>query len=503
MLPVYSNPAELEKLVKEKYAVPQFLMMENAANAMAAFILEKVPELPRGKAPASVVIACGKGNNGGDGYALARLLQDKLCITLLSIEPPAAQEALAQQKMYLKLGLKALSASTGKDLKLFEKKCLDADFVVDCIYGTGFHGELKPETSAIIKLMNKSHGIKIACDIPSALEFSADYTITMGENKLALFSDKAKAVCGKLIVPELGISRQKFEAAGNSRVKPTAWLIEESDIKLPLRINRAAHKGTCGHTSVLCGDKAGAAIIAATAAMNFGSGLTSLVQMPAIADSLPHGTPLSQFKISPSLMIADSIPKKTTCIAAGSGFSEFSESAAELLISWIKKCSSPAVVLDAGMLTSPKTPELLKSLNCFENAKIILTPHPGELSSLLKNCRAKGDISVAALANSPETKIAAGLFLNKLFPRTTVIMKSANTFIACEGKIYLIADGAPSLAKGGSGDLLAGLTSALLAQGYSTKDAAITATGYHASLSKKLGEQAYNLTPDKFLKKIF
>ena len=492
MLPLYSKPAELEKLAKEKYAVPQFLMMENAAKAMADFILKKASGRSDGGSQSSIAIVCGKGNNGGDGYALARLLQDKLKVTVIALEAPAAEEATVQYKMCTKLGIKILKTKKFPALT-------HEDFIVDCIYGTGFHGELSPEIKKIIKQMNASPSIKIACDIPSGLAFQADYTITMGSNKLALFSDKAKAVCGEIITADLGIARERFEGL----LKPEAYLIQNEDLILPLRKDRAAHKGTYGHTAVLCGDKAGASILCASAAMNFGSGLTTIIKNTAA---------LSQFKISPSLMLSDSLPARTSCLALGSGFSEFSDTAAETLVSFFQKIYSsqssqasrpaqgPAAVLDAGMLTSPKTPQLLKNLNRFGNARIILTPHLGELSGLLKNCKAKGDISVTALADCPESKIAAGLFLNKLFPRTTVIMKSANTFIACQGKIYIVADGCPSLAKGGSGDILAGLAAALLAQGYSAKDAAITAAGYHASLSKKLGNQAYNLTPEKLLK---
>lgn len=486
MLPVYNNSSELEKLAKDKFAIPEFLMMENAAKSLADFILERAAA---NAGPQNVVIACGKGNNGGDGYALARLLQDKLEITLLSFETPTAEEARAQYEMCLRLGIKILSAENPDDLKTFEKACKSADYIVDCLYGTGFHGELKDSAAAIINCMNKGKGIKIACDISSGLAFNADYTITMGCQKLSLFSDKAKAVSGEIILADLGISRHNFENQASTNI----WLIETGDRILPLRKNRAAHKGTYGHTAVLCGDKAGAAILSATAAMNFGSGLTSLVKTSA--------SDLNQFKISPSLMIADSIPAKTTCIALGSGFSDFSEQAEVMLIKWFEESSSPAVVLDAGLLTSPKTPELLSKLNSFNKARIILTPHLAELSKLLENCGAP-EHKVSALVENPELKIEAGLFLTKRFPHTTVIMKSANTFIASEGQTFIIADGVQALAKGGSGDILAGMAAALLAQGYSAKDAAITAAEHHAQSARSLGEEAYNLTPEALISKI-
>ncbi len=577
MQKIFINPSKLEKLAKENFAIPPFLMMENAARAMADFVEEK-SVARQNEICKSVLIICGKGNNGGDGYALARLLQDKFDVTVAALEPPTADEAKAQYEMCRRLGvkIKEISKDTNTaestDVSHLEKICkalASGDFVIDCIYGTGFHGELSPQIKKIIDIMNANRAIKIACDIPSALEFAADYTITMGCQKLTLYSDKAKAVCGEIIVADLGISRHKFENPNHSKPEDShhwkseernshncdsegqdarhyesesqdfhhceskgrsnLYLIQPDDRVLPLRKDRAAHKGKYGHTAVMCGDKAGAAILSATAAMNFGSGLTSLIKT--------QESNLNQFRISPSLMIADSIPKKTTCIAMGSGFTEFPKQAASTLLEWFKSSKSPAAVLDAGVLTSPEFPQFLKELNECEDARIVLTPHLSELSKLLEVCiswaragalsgaasgasatdnpQQSSEISslsanlppeicsITALANSPEVKITAGNFLTSLFPRTTVIMKSANTFIASEGETFIIADGAQSLAKGGSGDILAGLTAALLAQDYTARSAAITAAEHHALLSQELDPQSYSLTPEKLLEELY
>ena len=498
MIPVFANPSALEAQAKEKYAIPNFLMMENAAKAMADFIVNEMAAAVASPAPARAIIVCGKGNNGGDGYALARLLQNKLEIILLCLEPPTADEAKVQYEMCRRLGIRIWDAGSKEDFESFQKLCAELgerDFLIDCIYGTGFHGELKAEIKKILEIMNAAGGKKIACDISSGLFFQADYTITMGSQKLALYSDKAKAVSGKIIVAELGLASEKFEGSDAAQ----AFLIEDSDLILPLRKNRAAHKGTYGHTAVFCGEKSGAAIMAATAAMNFGSGLTSLV--PAA------GSDLAQFKISPSLMISENIPAKASCLLLGSGFTGFPSAAAGAVLDWFKQSEKPAAVFDAGILTAPEALEFLCELNKVENARIILTPHLYELARLLEICKAKKpDASiitdVASLAENPQAKLEAGRFLTSLFPKSTIIMKSANTFIAEGDEVFIITDGAQSLAKGGSGDILAGLAASLLAQGYETKTAAITAAGYHASLSKRVGEEAFNLTPEKLLEMI-
>jgi len=466
MQKVFSKGAELEKLAKESFSVPPFLMMENAAKAMADFILTKPHN--------SVFIVCGKGNNGGDGYALARLLLEKAKVTVLSVDSPTAEEAETQFQMCSKLGIEIISSIPSK---------IVADIIVDCIYGIGFHGDLKPEIITLLDKLNKSKALKIACDISSGLYFKADYTLTMGEQKTCLYSDKAKDVSGEIIVCDLGFPRNKFEEA----LCPDAFLIEEDDMILPLRTKKSSHKGTYGHTAVFAGEKSGAGIIAATAAMNFGSGLTTIIK--------GENSNLEQFKISPELMLSENIPEKTTCIVIGPGFGnpENSKTALNKFISWFKSTKNPNAVIDADLLTWKDLPQLLEELNSVENAKIVLTPHLSELSRFVK------EYDVKTLAESAETKLKLARDLNIKYPDTTVVMKSANTFIAAEEKVYICGDGVQSLAKGGSGDVLAGMIGALLSQGYSAKDAAISAVECHALAAKKTGATAYDMTPEKLI----
>ncbi len=479
MQKVFSNPAEIEKLAKEQYALPQFLMMENAAKGIAEFILDFAPE--------HVLILCGKGNNGGDGYAVARLLQGKCEVTVISIEAPAAEEAKAQYEMCRRLGIPVFSQPPSSK----------PGIILDCIYGTGFHGELPTSVKDLLEYANKSKAIKIACDIPSGLYFQADYTITMGCQKLALYSDKARAVCGKIIVQDLGLARNKFEATSN------VFLIESTDISLPFRKNRAAHKGTYGHTAVFSGDKGGACILAATAAMKFGSGLTTIINHT--------GSELSQFRIPPALMISDKLPKKTSCILLGPGVIDHNLSDDQMIGDYFRNGNKThAAVFDAGVFDMKGYIEEIKTYSQEASNKIVLTPHLSELQRFLKRVRefysevsyTEDEISIESLANSPETKIKIGREINQLFPNAVLIMKSANTFIAYQGNTYIITDGSQNLAKGGSGDILAGMIAALLSQGYTSLDAAITACEHHALTARKLGAEAYNLTPEEIISNI-
>ena len=483
---VFDNPSKLESLVKQKYGFPEFIMMENAALAIKNLILEQKP------APdAKCLILCGKGNNGGDGYALARLISGHLQPLLFTLEPPAASEAKAQYDMCRKMGIKFVSAAA--------LSSMSPDFIVDCLYGTGFKGELSPKVQKIIDTANKSKAIRIACDIPTALAFDAHYTVTMGEHKLALFSDKAKQVCGQIITAPLGVDPELFE----KHLSPAAFLINSQDMKLPFRTNKAAHKGTYGHTAVMTGEKAGAAIICATAAMNFGSGLTSLIRCP--------DSNLVQFKISPELMISEPdakglpvIPAKTTCVVYGPGIQNVWGEDLVVIGEWFAKPSvkAPAAVFDAGVFGDVHFADLLSILNLRPDARIVLTPHLLELTRLCNALNIFPKLTVQELADNPETKIKVGKKINSLLPNTTLVIKSANTFIADKGQTYIITDGTPSLAKGGSGDVLAGLIASLLAQGYTPKDAAVTACQAHALAAKKTGASTYALTPVKLIKAV-
>ena len=467
---IFDNPSELEALVKQKYGIPDFMMMENAALAIKQLIY------------GNCLILCGKGNNGGDGYALARLLGNSCKVFLYKLAEPTAKEAQTQYQMCKKLGIKFVSHTQALDIMSAATKDTPL-FIVDCLFGTGFKGELPANVQKLIDTANKAQATRIACDIPSGLAFDAHYTVTMGEHKLALFSDKAKQVSGQIIVTDLGLDRTVFESAS----RPAALLVTADDMKLPYRTNKAAHKGNYGHTAVMAGEKSGAAIICATAAMHFGSGLTTLVETP--------DSNLKQFKISPELMISKSVPAKTTCAVFGPGM-------AECALPDDTVCKIPALVFDAGVFGNPDFVDLLAKLDSRAGSRIVLTPHLLELVRLCKNLKIKPEPTVEALANDPALKIKIGQKINKLFPNTVLVIKSANTFIAAGGQTYIISDGVPSLAKGGSGDVLAGMIAALLAQGYSAQDAAITACQAHALAGKKIGAGTYALTPIKLIKAV-
>lgn len=493
MQKIFKNPAQLEKDVKQKYSIPDFLMMENAASGIADFILKKSGITENQSATGSqpeVLFICGKGNNGGDGYAVARKLCDKMNVKIFCTSIPTAKEALYQHDLCKQLKLTFIS----KDEYFTECRNLQPyDFIIDCLFGIGFHGTINADDKKILQAANDSRAVKIACDIPSALEFNADYTLTMGSNKLSLYSDKARNASGKIILINLGIPQKSFEQ------QTDIFLIQNEDMKLPFRKDRSVHKGAFGFASVFAGEKPGAGIIAATSALHFGAGYSCLIRMPE--------SNLEQFQVPPELMIDSVIPPKTTCILTGSGLGTGTpaKNAASLLKKWIATEKKPCCVFDADIFYNEALPDLLEMLNKNPEAQTILTPHPKEFVSLMNllSIPLRQDFLTTDSIDNTEAKMEAAKIFMQKFPNAVLIMKSSVTYIAAQGTFYICADGNQSLAKAGSGDVLAGLACSLLAQGYTAKDAAITAVQAHASASTvREYKDSYALTPQTLIENL-
>lgn len=287
--------------------------------------------------------------------------------------------------------------------------------------------------------------------------FCADLTIAMGALKLALFSDAAKDCVGRIKVANLGISRSNFEE------RSEYFLLQKSDLKLPLRTKQNTNKGDFGHTYVVSGQMSGAAQMAALAAHAIGSGLVSVVS----------DEPLN---LSPILMQKSSF-NAARVVVCGCGLGEQKIDLAALRD---KSC-----VIDADLCYES---EILSLLNA--NSNLILTPHPKEFCSLLK-IAGIADISVSELQ---ERRFEFARAWSEKFSGV-LVLKGANTLIAQAGVIYVCDKGSAALAKGGSGDVLAGLIGGLLAQGYSPLQASICGVLAHALAARAFAKNSYALNP--------
>ncbi|WQR83133.1 NAD(P)H-hydrate dehydratase [Helicobacter pylori] len=463
MLSVYEKVDALDKRAIEELFLSEDILMENAAMALERAVLQNA------SLGAKVIILCGSGDNGGDGYALARRLIGRFRV--LVFEMKRAKSPMCQLQ-------KERAKKAGVTIKTYEENALnqnlECDVLVDCVVGSAFKGELEPFLN--FESLSQKARFKIACDIPSGIDskgrvdkraFKADTTISMGAIKSCLLSDRAKDYVGELKVGHLGVFNPIYE------IPTDTFLLEKSDLKLPLRDKKNAHKGDYGHAHVLLGKHSGAGLLSAISALSFGSGVVSVQALECEITS--NNKPLE-------LVFCENFPNPLSAFALGMGL----ENIPKDFKKWLELAPC---VLDAGVFYHK---EVLQALE----KEVILTPHPKEFLSLLKLVGI--NISMLELLDN---KLEIARDFSQKYPKVVLLLKGANTLIAHQGRTFINILGSVALAKAGSGDVLAGLIVSLLSQNYTPLDAAINASLVHALASLEF-KNNYALTPLDLIEKI-
>ncbi|EJB83974.1 bifunctional ADP-dependent NAD(P)H-hydrate dehydratase/NAD(P)H-hydrate epimerase [Helicobacter pylori] len=461
MLSVYEKVNALDKRAIEELFLSEDILMENAAMALERAVLQNA------SLGAKVIILCGSGDNGGDGYALARRLIGRFRV--LVFEMKLAKSPMCQLQ-------KERAKKVGVVIKTYEEKNedLECDVLIDCVVGSAFKGELEPFLD--FESLSQKARFKIACDIPSGIDskgrvdkraFKADTTISMGAIKSCLLSDRAKDYVGELKVGHLGVFNQVYE------IPTDTFLLEKSDLKLPLRDKKNAHKGDYGHAHVLLGKHSGAGLLSALSALSFGSGVVSVQALECEITS--NNKPLE-------LVFCENFPNLLSAFALGMGL----ENIPKDFNKWLELAPC---VLDAGVFYHK---EVLQALE----KEVILTPHPKEFLSLLKLVGI--NISMLELLDN---KLEIARDFSQKYPKVVLLLKGANTLIAHQGRTFINNLGSVALAKAGSGDVLAGLILSLLSQNYTPLDAAINASLAHALAGLEF-KNNYALTPLDLIEKI-
>ncbi|WQS57092.1 NAD(P)H-hydrate dehydratase [Helicobacter pylori] len=461
MLSVYEKVDALDKRAIEEWLLSEDILMENAAMALERAVLQNA------SLGAKVIILCGGGDNGGDGYALARRLMGRFRVLVFEMKLAKSPMCQLQKERAKKVGV---VIKTWED----NHKDLECDVLIDCVVGSAFKGELEPFLD--FESLSQKARFKIACDIPSGIDskgrvdkraFKADTTISMGAIKSCLLSDRAKDYVGELKVGHLGVFNQIYE------IPTDTFLLEKSDLKLPLRDRKNAHKGDYGHAHVLLGKHSGAGLLSALSALSFGSGVVSIQALECEITS--NNKPLE-------LVFCENFPKKLSAFALGMGL----ENIPKDFNKWL---GLAPCVLDAGVFYHK---EVLQALE----KEVILTPHPKEFLSLLKLVGI--NISMLELLDN---KLEIARDFSQKYPKVVLLLKGANTLIAHQGRVFINILGSVALAKAGSGDVLAGLIVSLLAQNYTPLDAAINASLAHALAGLEF-KNHYALTPLDLIEKI-
>lgn len=461
MLSVYEKVNALDKRALEEFNLSEDILMENAAMALERAVLQNA------SLGAKVIILCGSRDNGGDGYALARRLAGRFKTLVFEMKPAKSPMCQLQKERAKKVGVV---------IKTWEEKNedLECDVLIDCVVGSHFKGELEPFLN--FESLSQKARFKIACDIPSGIDskgrvdkraFKAHMTISMGAIKSCLLSDRAKDYIGELKVGHLGVFNQIYE------IPTDTFLLEKSDLKLPLRDKKNAHKGDYGHVHILLGKHSGAGLLSALSALSFGSGVVSVQALECEITS--SNKPLE-------LVFCENFPNPLSAFALGMGLEGFPKD----FNKWLELAPC---VLDAGVFYHK---EVLQALE----KEVVLTPHPKEFLSLLKLVGI--NISMLELLDN---KLEIARDFSQKYPKVVLLLKGANTLIAHQGQVFINILGSVALAKAGSGDVLAGLILSLLSQHYTLLDAAINASLAHALASLEL-KNNYALTPLDLIEKI-
>lgn len=456
-------------------------LMENAGSACARFIAEKAQISMESGTAATVV--CGKGKNGGDGFVIARKLYDKgaqVCV-VLAMGQPAAADALEMYTRMTALPIEVVRYDTQRDLAL--EKIRTAQVLVDAVFGIGFYGEPNEQIAQLLRSMSASPALKIAIDMPSGVNcdvslapqsaFHADCTAAISTLKPAHVLFPAAAFSGEVSVVRIGIPDICYEDEDGM-----LFSIEESAVCSCFSPrDPVSNKGDYGHLLSICGSRnmPGAAVLAARGAVLMGAGLVTAAfpegAYAAIASKLTEPLLLPLYANRQGTFAQAALPElcaameKASTILIGCGLGVNDDTA--YLVSEILSAASCPVVLDAdGINIAAAHIDILKAAK----APLILTPHPGEMARLC-GCTAaeiQADRAGAARRFAREYGV-------------TLVLKGANTVVADGRTASLLVNrtGNPGMAKGGSGDLLAGMLASLAAQGMEPLKAAAAAVYLH------------------------
>ncbi len=468
-------------LAVSKYGISELTLMKTAAKSCFEIIYSRLSHKSK------ILILCGKGNNGGDGYELARILKKEFFdVSVINIFgcTPDTNTAKAVYTSYISDGGVIL------EQKDYAFAIQNATVIIDGIFGVGFHGEID-EKSPVYELLSlcgdRDDCLKIAIDVPSGINsldgsvkgicFKADLTVTMAYYKTGMVSYPARAYCGEIILADVG-----YPKALSEEIQKDAFIPDDNYIKSVIpKTSADTHKGTFGRLLMFCASRymTGAGVLAASAALRSGVGLVNIARDEKTLSILQaHLT-------EPVFSLADTstekgfdalmeLSKKASCMLIGCGLGN-DENDKRAVFSLIKNGDCP-IILDADGINL-----VSENIMVLKEAKQvpILTPHPLEFSRLCG--KSVGEIQQNRIESAKEFAKQYGC---------VIVLKGANTVIASpDGRLCINTSGNPGLSKGGSGDVLAGLCASLCCRGLSQFDSACAAVYLHGKAADVLRDE--------------
>jgi len=498
-----SEVMALDRQAIDQLGMPGVVLMENAGRICSDLFAAKFSDY----FPGSVLIFAGQGNNGGDGYVMARILAERgwrVTTLVLGREETISGDAKVMLNIVRQL---EFSISFVEEISALKDLFAEAapDLIVDAIFGTGLNSDVRGLQAEAITLTNESAASVFAVDIPSGVDGStgrvcglavkADLTVTFDHAKIGHGSQPGAVYAGELRVVDIGIP-----LTGRQGFSSNVHLLDELEVQtlLPER-SAVGHKGKFGHLLVLAGSpgKTGAAALAGNAAVRSGCGLVTVATPAAVHDiievklteamSCPLADQNGLLSLSAQAQIEQLLVDRQA-LAVGPGLGQSTE-LAELIKNLVSSATVP-MVIDADGLNL-----LADQLECLQERSghpLILTPHPGEMARLTGLTVSEVEADRFEVAKKFAAKYGVILLL-----------KGARTLIvAPDGRVNINSTGNDGLASGGSGDVLTGLIGGLLAQGLDGFSAATLGAWLHgraaelvANLQGTAGMAASDLLP--------
>jgi ADP-dependent NAD(P)H-hydrate dehydratase / NAD(P)H-hydrate epimerase len=447
--------------------VPSLTLMENAGSAVARFVLSRYPRAHR------FTIVCGKGNNGGDGFVIARKLghEGKRVVLVLLANPVELKGDAAEMFRQMKLDPVVITAAEQLNAQPMAI-AMSADVIIDAILGTGFKPPVQGLYAEAIGKINSARKPVVAVDIPSGadadafsgtecLRVRADHVVTFTAPRPAhIFENLTR---GETLITPIGSPEEAIRSNLNLE------LITPRDFAVLLRDREPdGHKGIYGHALVVGGSfgKCGAAAMAGVAVLRTGAGLSTIATPKSVLNTVAGFAPelmtealdeTADGTISPAVLGArmNEVMKGIDVVAIGPGVSR-QEQTVEFVRSFVEQCEIPLVVDADGLNAFEGCAEKLNG----GRRPLVLTPHPGEMSRLT-------GISTAEIQRD---RIGiARRFASE--HQCILVLKGHRTLVALpDGMVWVNTTGNPGMATGGSGDVLTGMVAGMMAQTHSMKN---------------------------------
>jgi NAD(P)H-hydrate epimerase len=456
---------EADRRTIEEIGIPSLVLMENAGRQVVAAMEAVHGDLQEH----SVAVLCGRGNNGGDGFVVARtLLQRGVDVSVFVIGSVADVRGDARTNLEIlgRVGLTAVEVADSQAWELHFSEVSECTLIVDAMFGTGLNAPLTGLLETVVADVNQSGIPVVAIDLPSGLSADshepigdsivAGTTITLAAPKLSLVLPPAETRAGDIVIADIGIPMEVIESVDGPRVE----LLTRGSMRglVPPR-EADTHKGDYGRVTIVAGSlgKTGAAHLAATGALRSGAGLLTVATpsrcLPIVAAMAPEYMTLP-LDDNPDGLDPDGVDELLSAaqdvVAIGPGLGQGSGTRA-FVHAVVDRATVPLVVDADGLNAFTGQPDLLAGRN---ERDVIITPHPGEMARLV------GMTTEEVQANRLEV---ARTFATT--HRVYVVLKGHRTLIATpDGSVFINPTGNPGMATGGTGDVLCGMIAGWLAQ---------------------------------------